>query len=295
VPGAASRRYGFAPWALTVVLGVAFFAAAVSKVREGGAWILNGTVKYHFVTDLDEALVSWGPILTSNHAVAVGASLLAVLVEAAVITAAFSRSVSYRAACGLASLAILSGFWLFQGVMWPGWWILLLGFLPWQWIRGGPHVAPRGGSLLIVQSAFVAALAIQQCYASWVRLEARPFISAYDMYSTTYANEDAYEAAINLRYRVVGVTTGGTVDLPDCEVDEPAARVFAVAAEGDSVERERLRGLIGTCVSNRPDVTMVGLEGDKKVYDWKAGRFVWKRGLDRVGPVPADWLRSENR
>jgi len=294
-PRPASRRYGFAPWALTVVLGVAFFAAALSKVRQGGAWILNGTVKYHFVTDLDQALVSWGPVLTSNHAVAVAASLSAVLVEATVITAAFTKSVPYRAACGLAAFALLSGFWLFQGVMWPGWWILLLGFFPWQWIRGGHHATPRGGSLTIVQWALVAALVIQQSYASWMRLEARPFISAYDMYSTTYASEAAYEAASNLRYRVVGVTTGGTVDLPNCEVDEPAARLFAAAAGGGSVERERLRGLIGMCVSNRPDVTMVGLEGDKKVYDWKAGRFVWKRGLDRVGPVPADWLRTENR
>ena len=64
---------------LTVVLGVAYFAAAVSKLREGGTWILNGTVKYHFVTDLHQALVPWGPALTSNHPVAVGLSLAAVL------------------------------------------------------------------------------------------------------------------------------------------------------------------------------------------------------------------------
>lgn len=291
----ASRRYGFAPWALTVVLGVAFLAAAESKLREGGAWILNGTVKYHFVSDLDDAVVSWGPALTANHAVAVGLSALAVVVEALVITAAFTRSVPYRAACGLAALALLSGFWLFQGLLWPGWWVLLLGFLPWQWVRTGPQVLPRGGSLTIVQCTVIAALVVQQLYVSWARLEARPFISAYDMYSTTYASEAAYEAASNLRYRVVGVTPGGTVDLESCEVDEPAARLFAAAAAGGDVERERLRGLIGACVSDRPDVTMVGLVGDKEVYDWKAQRFVWKRDLDRVAPVPADWLRSDSR
>jgi len=291
-PGAPSRRYGFAPWMLTVVLGVAFFAAAVSKLREGGTWILNGTVKYHFVTDLHQALVPWGPALTSNHAVAVGLSLAAVLVEAWIVTAVFTRSVSYRAACGLGSLALLAGFWLFQGVFWPGWWILLLGFLPWQWIRDR-GTAASGGSLSVIQGALVAALVFQQCYASWTRLEARPFISAYDMYSTTYASPAAYEAAGNLRYRVVGITDRGSVELPDCEVDEPGARLFAAAAAGGTVERERIRGLIGRCVADRPEVTMVGLEGDKEVYDWDTRRFEWKRGLDRIGPVTAHWLRTE--
>jgi len=292
-PGAPSRRYGFAPWMLTVVLGVAYFAAAVSKLREGGTWILNGTVKYHFVTDLHQALVPWGPALTSNHAVAVGLSLAAVLLEAGIVTAAFTKSVSYRAACGLSSLALLAGFLLFQGIFWPGWWILLLGFLPWQWIRSDRDTAPSGGSLTVLQGAFVVALVLQQCYASWTRLEARPFVSAYDMYSTTYASPAAYEAASNLRYRVVGVTDRGSVDLPDCDLDEPGARLFAAAAAGGTVERERIRGLIGPCVADRPDVTMVGLEGDRNVYDWDTRRFAWKRGLDRIGPVTADWLRTE--
>jgi len=291
-PGAPSRRYGFAPWMLTVVLGVAYFAAAVSKLREGATWILNGTVKYHFVTDLHQALVPWGPALTSNHLIAVGLSLAAVLLEAGIVTAAFTKSVSYRAACGLCSLALLTGFLLFQGIFWPGWWILLLGFLPWQWIRSARDTAPSGGSLTVLQGAFVAALVLQQCYASWVRLEARPFISAYDMYSTTYASPAAYEAAGNLRYRVVGVTDRGSVELPDCDVDEPGARLFAAAAAGGTVERERIRGLIGRCVADRPDVTMVGLEGDKEVYDWDTRRFERKRGLDRIGPVTAEWLRT---
>ena len=292
-PGTPSRRYGFAPWMLTVVLGVAYFAAAVSKLREGGSWILNGTVKYHFVSDLHQALVPWGPALTSNHAVAVGLSLAAVLIEAGIVTAVFAKSVSYRAACGLCSLALLAGFWLFQGVFWPGWWILLLGFLPWQWIRGDRGTAASGGSLTVIQGALVVALVFQQCYASWTRLEARPFMSAYDMYSTTYASPAAYEAASNLRYRVVGVTDHGPVDLPDCDVDAPGARLFAAAAAGGTVERERIRGLIGRCVADRPDVTKVGLEGDKEVYDWDRRRFEWKRGLDRIGPVAADWLRME--
>ena len=83
------------------------------------------------------------------------------------------------------------------------------------------------------------------------------------------------------------------MDLPDCDVDAPGARLFAAAAAGGTVERERIRGLIGRCVADRPDVTKVGLEGDKEVYDWDRRRFEWKRGLDRIGPVAADWLRME--
>lgn len=291
-PAAPSSRYGFGPWVLTLVLGVTFCAAAVSKLRDGATWVMNGTVKYHFVTDLDEALVSWGPTLTANHTVAVVMSLAAVLIEAGVLTAAFTRSVSYRAACGLASLVLLSGFWLFQGIMWPGWWILLLGFLPWTRIAGRRQATAQVGSLSVAQGAFAVALVLQQLYASWTRLEARPFISAYDMYSTTYASPAAYEAATNLQYRVIGLTETGTVELSDCTLDEPAARLFARAADGGSVERERVRGLIGRCVAARPDIVMVRLEGDKEVYDWETGRFLWKRRLDQIGPVHADWLRD---
>ena len=44
-----------------LVLGVVYFAAALAKMRDTGlAWILNGTVNYHFLSDSPQAMVDWG-------------------------------------------------------------------------------------------------------------------------------------------------------------------------------------------------------------------------------------------
>jgi hypothetical protein len=290
-----ARQYGFAFWATSLVLGVTFAAAAWSKLREGPGWILNGTVQYHFVTDLDHALVTWGPWLTRSHAVSVLLSAAAVATEAVVVTAAFSWSASYRAAMGLLAAALLSGFALFQGVIWPGWWILLIGFAPWQLLgpagdrSGARHAAP--GSLRPLQWAVVGLLIVQQAAASVARIEAKPLMSSYDMYSTTYRNRQQYEQASNLVYRVVGVGGAGSVALDDCVVDEATARRFAAAANGDSAARRSVTREIADCVRGRPDIQAIGLMGDRRVFDWDARHFVWKRGIDVIGPVTADWLR----
>ena len=59
-----------------LVLGVVFAAAAVAKLRDAGvAWILNGTVKYHFLSDSPQAMVDWG-LWIGRAPLAVGAPLL---------------------------------------------------------------------------------------------------------------------------------------------------------------------------------------------------------------------------
>jgi hypothetical protein len=286
----ASRGYGFAIWLPTFVFGLAFAAAAWSKLREGTAWILNGTVKYHFVSDSEQALVPWGLAIVDSHALAVAMSGGAVAIELVVITAAFSRSPGYRAVCGLLALALLCGFALFQGVIWPAWWVLLLGFLPWHWYRAA-STASEPRRLAPVYLAIIVVLVVQQLYASWERVEARPMMSAYDMYSTTYADAAAYEEATNLVYRVVGVSPAGVLDLPDCTLDSASAEVFARAADGEPQARASMRSLIGGCVRSHPEVLEVRIEGDKRVFDWGTRRFVWKRALEQRGPVDASWLR----
>jgi hypothetical protein len=285
-----SRTYGFAMWIPTLVFGVAFVAAAWSKLREGPDWILNGTVKYHWLTDSSGALVPWGLELAAHPVLAVILSGVAVGIEALVLTSVFSRSWRYRVVCGLASIALLAGFALFQGVIWPGWWILTLGFLPWHLARRGSASA-TSRPLSAAQIAVVLVILLQQVYATWARVEARPLISAYDMYSTTYASPEAYEAASNLVFRVVGVTPSGSFDLPDCTIDDTAAQSFLRAVQGDANERVRIKGLIGECVDRRPDVVEVSIEGDKRVFNWQTRRFEWKRALDRIGPSDASWLR----
>ena len=132
-------------WVPGLVFGVGYAAAAWAKLAHGPAWILNGTIKYHFITDSVIAPFDWGLQFANHPRLAIAASLFAVVTEALMVTSAFVRSERYRAAMGLAGVGLLSGFWVFMGHFWPGWWILLLGFLPWQHISRAPSCPPSGG------------------------------------------------------------------------------------------------------------------------------------------------------
>jgi hypothetical protein len=220
------RRYGYAIWVPGFVLGIAFLAAAWSKLQGGPDWILNGTVKYHFISDLDDALVKWGPWLTRIHWMAVGMSAVAIAIEALVITASFSRSAMYRMALGAGSAALLSGFALFQGVVWPGWWVLLVSFLPWHLIRARSPEASIQLALAPAQLVFIVLIAVQQALVSVSGTEARPLASQYDMYSATYATPYEYEMSENLVYRVIVSSAGTSYQLPDCQLDDDTAERF---------------------------------------------------------------------
>lgn len=82
-------------------------------------------------------------------------SACAVLIEGLTIVAAFVKMPTVRLGLGLAAMSILTGFYLFQGVMWPAWWILLLGFLPWQSFDRSTDVASpsRASNVLPVSSS----------------------------------------------------------------------------------------------------------------------------------------------
>ena len=73
---ATPKEYGYTVWVPGLVLGVVFAAAAVAKLRDAGvAWILNGTVKYHFLSDSVQAMVDWGLWIGRHHWL-VGAALV---------------------------------------------------------------------------------------------------------------------------------------------------------------------------------------------------------------------------
>jgi hypothetical protein len=292
VASIAGRQYGYAMWVPVLVLGVTFAAAAWSKVRHGPAWVLNGTVKYHFVSDLDDALVSWGPQLTQYAWVAVALSAGAVLIEGSAIAAAFKSSTRLRMTIGAGVLALLVGFKLFQGIVWPGWWLLLLGFLPWERVTRASSAAPQVvGSLSTPQTFAIAAVLVQQIHCSIFEVEARPLFSSYDMYSATYATRQDYEEKSNLMYRVMLVTDRGESEVEGCQMDDRAASLFAAAARGGAAEQERMTALLGPCLAEQAgSAPVVKLEGDRRVYDWERGRFEWKRGIDVIGPVRVDWL-----
>jgi len=285
-------QYGFVLWIPRLVLGLAFLAAAWSKVSGGLAWILNGTVKYHFISDLDQALVDWGPRLTESDWIAVVLSGAAVATEAVIITAAFSQSVIYAMLCGGGALFLLAGFALFQGVVWPAWWILLIAFIPWQCIGKSTRQIGGDASLSVAQLVVVGMLIVQQLIASGLHLEARPLTSAYDMYSATYGSKEEYEAASNLVYRVVMYDRGEIRDIPDCHVDDRTAALLPAAAAGVLGARERVRGLVGPCATAITSATTLALEGDRRVYNWAEGRFEIRFRVDIIGPFSVDWLRD---
>jgi hypothetical protein len=284
---APSQRYGYTFWIPGFVYGVAMLAAAWAKVGGGPDWVLNGTVKYHFVSDLPHAWVSWGPMLTKSHLVAVVLSAIAVVIEGTLIVASFTRSAGVRLAFGVTAMTLLIGFALFQGIVWKAWWIALTSFLPWQLIgsRSTVSSAPTPVAFSAIQVIAVVALVVQQTIASAAKLEVRPFITAYDMYSGTYASPEDYEFSTNLDFRVVALRSGTPADVPDCVFDDHTVeRIEAAAAPMDRLARElQVHG--GSCRDLGPDVTAVLLEGDRQVFDWDRSQFTTKRRVRVVGPI----------
>jgi hypothetical protein len=283
-PGLPDRRYGFAIWLPGFVFGIGFLAAAWSKLDGGPAWVLNGTVKYHFVSDLNQAWVTWGPRLASIPGVAVAMSAAAVVVEIVVITGSFADSARWRAACGLMAASLLAGFALFQGVVWPGWWMLLLSFLPWQLIHSTARDR-RSAAIGRLQYALAIAIVAAQVAVSAVKRELPPLFSAYDMYSTTYSTPDEYEWASNLEYRLAARADGRWIGIEGCVVDDVIAGRVREALAAAAPVPAPMRAMLARCLAVQPGVSAWRLEGDRRVYDWDAGVFSWRRGIDVIGPI----------
>jgi hypothetical protein len=200
-----SRAYGYSMWIPGLVLGTSLAAAAYSKMRESGlAWILNGSVKYHFLSDAHQAPVDWGLRLAQNDLVAILLSFAGVATEALIIVGVCCTMYRYRLAAGTATAALMLAFWLFQGLFWPFWAIMMLTFLPWHRIRAPrPHpaaaappasnpVAPRYPYLRWAQLVCGVIVVGQQVVVSAYRAEYAPLASAWNMYSTTYASTAEY-------------------------------------------------------------------------------------------------------
>ena len=115
------------------MLGSAFLAAAFATLDESGfAWISVGTIKYFLVEDALDAPVTWGRFIASHDTLAIVMSFGAIVLETAVILSALWATTRVRLLSGMACLALLSGFYVLQGIWWHGWWVLLLAFLPWE-------------------------------------------------------------------------------------------------------------------------------------------------------------------
>jgi hypothetical protein len=188
-------RYGYAPWLISVALGVAWIGAAWAKIREGPDWILNGTIRYYLVSDHSQAHIDWGLAIASMPIVAVILSGCAVLIETLTLSVAFVRMPMLRLAMGFAAASLLTAFYLFQGILWPAWWILLLGFLPWHWFNQSATIDSqwRASTVSRGQLLFILGLLIQQILISAAFVNIFPVASRYEMYSKTYASPTDYD------------------------------------------------------------------------------------------------------
>jgi hypothetical protein len=195
---------GLALWLPALTLGVAFAAAAFAKLDTSGlAWITGGAVRFHFLQDAHQAPVEWGLRVAGSDVAAIGLSLAAVVTEGLFWMVALTPSLALRAAFGLAGLAMMIGFYLFQGVLWPAWWALFLVFLPWPLVdrigrarTGVDRRAPAGlamaATIPAVASAVIVAIVAQQPIVSALRVESEPFLSDYSMYAYTWPSKRAF-------------------------------------------------------------------------------------------------------
>jgi hypothetical protein len=300
--GATSRQYGYSVWAPGLIVGIAFAAAAWSKLaRPDGwtTWVLNGTVKYHFITDSVNAPVDWGLQLAAHPNLAIVASFGAVAIEALAITAAFTRSESYRLGIGLASLSLVAGFRIFMGVLWLGWWIPLLGFLPWQRISAlttrfnsqlpTPQL-PMGLSARLVTAAQVAMIVFllaQQVVVSALGIERAPMFTHYPMYSYTFNSPEEFNAWLPPVYRIVVTTDHGMVELR-CRANENLVEALQSALKGSTEAATGVWSAVRACRGeDLSGARALVFEEDKPVFDWQRLKLTVMPGVAVIGPLSA--------
>ena len=296
----AGRDYGFAVWMPGFVLGTAMIGAAYAKLSESGLeWIIGGAVKYHFVTDAQNAPVDWGLWIASHHWAAVTFSALGVGTEAALIIAPFLRPGWCRSLLGIAGFGLLLGFYLFQNEVWWAWWMLwACFFIPWSfaWKRiadgfrmwksesSQPETTASFGTtrgLMNIQLFTVVLVFSLQVIASVFRVEEQPILSNYPMYSSTYPSTDAFDATspIQSPMRFVSLTTDGEQDvttvLERTDLDGPLRDYLVALADGAplTAERsERLRWVADQFYDRSGQhLGVVTFMRENRAFDWTAG------------------------
>jgi hypothetical protein len=285
-----SHQYGYTVWAPSFVLGLVLCAAAVAKLRESGlAWILNGTVKYHFLSDSSQAMVDWGLRIGRYPWLAVLLSFGAIAIETLAIVGVGARAYRYRLIAGGAVLCLLLGFSLLQGLFWPAWWILLLSFLPWHLVRRpGASRAPaimhsmssalRSEPFPKLALVMVIALVAQQLVVSLLKLEVPPFLSTYDMYSTTYASPAEYELKAGQAYWLVGLDDSGRAHR--CGISQVEADTIARGAA--LADRHLREPFLRRCFDPSIRLQSVFVEVGRVHVDWTQWRWVEEFARSRM-------------
>ena len=201
-----SRRYGVALVIVPLVLGTAYLAAAFAKLDQSvRAWLLEGAVRYHIAQDGPSAPGELWRVVASRDWLTIPMGPAVIVLEAMVIAAVLSAGPRARLAAGVVAVLLHLGFGLLQGVWWEAWWVLLPAFLPWPqwtaWRRTGPSPGvavastDTGGPVPRVMAIALALMLVQQPVVSLLRLEWKPFVSNFPMYSNVPWSSKAEYAA----------------------------------------------------------------------------------------------------
>lgn len=295
-PGAAraSRRYGLAVTTVPLVLGTAYLAAALAKLDQSThAWLAGGAIRYHIAQDGPAAPGSLWRFVASQDWLTVPLSPLVILCEAVVIAAAMTATPLVRCAGFTLALGLHLGFGLLQGVWWEAWWVLLPLFLPWPQIVSRVWPARpadvTGGTLPGWTAAALAVFLLQQPVASLLRLEWKPLVSNFPMYSNVpWTSPEEYAAHMD-RSKMPSapalrlVAAGGT-PLPEIPPVirglEACGTLVALAAP--VVVRESVlppaQGAIEACSAayarRYPTEAPLGVESSPRRFSWAVVDFV---------------------
>ena len=304
------RTLGFAVWLPGLTLGVGLFAGAYAKLSDSGfSWIGDGAVRYHFVRDAGSAPVDWGLWIAGHETLAIALSAAAIGVEALIVVHAFLRGWRVRLAFGLVAASLFLSFYLFMGIRWLPWWVLLLAFVPWEQLAGAlrrargraaaafaPGSPARAGPWVTLPlAATVALLVAQQVAVSAKHVEREPLLSNYPMYALTYGSTDEFDAANVSAFSDYSFTAGATREDVTAFVRRvpraDSAFIDAVlnSADDGSVparECERARTSAGGVAARlgRP-LDQVGVVVDERAFDWGERRFVAKRADATLGVI----------
>lgn len=309
--GAPGRRlqrgeaYGFALWLPGLTVSLAFAAAAFAKLDTSGLeWIVGGAVKYHFAEDANQAPSGWGLFVASRNGLAVMMAAAAVLIESTFFLIVFMRNARARAVFGAAGLTLLAGFYTLQGVLWLQWWILFLAFVPWELIaRRLASTAPgarvwKDVSLSPAHVGLIMVLVLQQIVASSQRLELEPFLSDYAMYSYTWPSEQAFDAAMQRkfrRYRFRARSGSGSEAEITSQIDGlPKATdtlndLLDTLRSGAPVPTRLIEAARAVAVAYeseyRQTLGVMRVLLDERAFDWTRGRFYWKAERTELGTL----------
>lgn len=300
---APSKAHGYALWVPGLTIGTALAAAAYAKLsRSGLDWVTTGAVRYHFVEDSAGAPLNWGLWVATQYPLSVLLSFGALAVEAGFILVVLFAGMRARAVFGLLGLAVFVGFWIFQGVLWLPWWIMLTAFLPWGLIGRQANAAQPSEPWRFgwVEGAVIALAIAQQVVASALQVEVEPLLSNYPMYSNTYQSPDAwdrqeYYAIRYWRWHFDADTPSGTVDVTDRIRSLPSAeRTFHdlyVDTRGQpgplSPSQRQNLGAVRRAYEARygPMPAQIRLSYDRQAFDWRLGQFYWAAQREHAGTL----------